>query len=247
MKIKLCFLVTLLMPFSVNAIGIDSMMEFTHEDRASFTITNPAEYRQFIQVGISELKVKNGNIESIPYTRDNINDWSLSVQPARTVIDSGSQKPFQVIYDPNSESNELVDKAYKLSFIPTPYFAKGEPVTHSVQVAVGFAPTVIVPAKEDMPISYSMRYGNDGLYLKNNGGTYLRAYLDACPVSAKGKAREKCSTVVYILSGRNLPIELNKEMKKAKNLKVELTTHNLKFKKSFDLMKGNISSSHKGE
>ncbi|WP_318519985.1 hypothetical protein [Photobacterium leiognathi] len=243
MKYKVMTIVLLLTPLYVNAIGINSMLEFTYDNKAEFTITNSAEYRQFIHVGVSEIKIENGEIETIPYTRENIEDWSLSVSPSRTVIDPSLKKTFQITYEPKNSSDNKVDKAYRLSFIPTPYFEKGEPVTHAVQVAIGFAPTVIVPAKSDMPINYRMSYDLNDLKLKNNGGTYIRAFIDGCPLDAKDK--DLCSTVVYALSGRNLPIDLNTEMKKAKQLKVELTTHNLKYKESFEISRGNVKSNFK--
>lgn len=225
-----------------QAIGIDSMLEFAVNGKATFHITNAAEYRQFLQVGISELNVVDGELETTRYTRDNIDDWSLYVRPARTVIDPNMQKAFQVSYEP--KKNELVDedKVFQLSFIPTPYFAEGEKVTHTVQVAVGFAPIVIVPAQEDKPIAYEMSYEGSTMQLKNNGGSYVRAYLDACPSGLKGKLREECTAVVYGLSGRNLPIVLKDQMKNAKKIHVELTTHNSMYKETFSLKPGKAHS-----
>ncbi|CAE6911253.1 hypothetical protein OA39_02257 [Vibrio campbellii] len=239
-KILLC---APFIPMTSQAIGIDSMMEFTVDGKAAFHITNGAEYRQFLQVGIAELSVVDGELKTTRYTRDNIDDWSLTVRPARTVIDPELQKAFQVSYTP--QKNQLIDKdkVYQLSFIPTPYFAEGEKVTHTVQVAVGFAPIVIVPAREDKPIAYEMSYEGATMQLKNKGGTYLRAYLDACPSGLKGKQREECTSVVYGLSGRNLPIELKDKMKNAKEIKVELSTHNSKYKETFSLKPGKAHSS----
>ncbi|WP_434144927.1 hypothetical protein [Photobacterium leiognathi] len=88
-----------------------------------------------------------------------------------------------------------------------------------------------------------MSYNENGLNLKNNGGTYIRAFIDGCPLDVKDK--DLCSTVVYALTGRNLPIDLNSEMKKAKLLKVELTTHNLKYKETFEISRGNVKSNMK--
>lgn len=243
-----CSLISLaLMPLVGNAIGIDSMMEFTQDNKANFTVFNPAEFRQFLHVGISELKVKDGELESVSYSRDNIDDWTLSVRPARTVIDPGLNKMFQVTYEPQDKSMQEKDKAYQLSFIPTPYFEKGEEVTHRVQVAVGFAPVVIAPAAKDKPIDYYMRYNEDNtLTLKNNGETYLRAFLDACPKNTKDADRKSCTTVVYALSGRNLPIELSDGMQNAEAIKVKLSTHHLTYKHEFNLQPGQVSEGKKG-
>ena len=57
---KLGIGLTLACPVVSHAIGIDSMIEFSNNNVGEFTITNPATYRQFIQVGISQLSVENG-------------------------------------------------------------------------------------------------------------------------------------------------------------------------------------------
>ncbi|KAB1508258.1 hypothetical protein ACPV3S_11515 [Photobacterium damselae] len=226
---------------SSQAIGINSMVEFAENNKGSFTITNPASYRQFIQVGITEIKVMdNGELELIPYNRENIDDWTLSVRPARTVIDPKLKKIFQVRYQPKSKADEQKDKAYRLTFIPTPYFKNGEQKSHAVQVAVGFAPLFIVPAKNDQPLNYEITYKNKEIFLKNHGHTYIRAFLDACPDTAKGKDREQCSKIVYALSGRDLPISLTPEMMQSSQIKVELSTHNSTYKRSFTLSSGQM-------
>lgn len=246
-KLKCSFISLALIPLTGNAIGIDSMMEFTQDNKANFTVTNPAEFRQFLHVGISELKVKDGELVSVPYSRDNIDDWTLSVRPARTVIDPGLKKTFQVTYEPHDKQESGKDKAYQLSFIPTPYFEKGEEVTHRVQVAVGFAPVVIVPAAKDRPINYRMWYNEDKtLTLKNHGETYLRAFLDACPKDVKDADRRSCTTVVYVLSGRDLSVSLSEGMQDASAIKVKLSTHHLKYKHEFTLKLGQMSEGKEG-
>lgn len=244
--LKVSLLGLVLMPTFVQAIGIDSMMKFTESGKTDFVVTSNAVYREFIQVGITELSVENGEIVKLPYSRENIDKWSLLVRPARTVIEPKLSKLFQVEYAPVSIKSATEDHAYQLSFIPTPYFSEGEPVTHSVTVAMGFAPVVIVPAKEDKPIHYEIKYNNEGLVLKNTGETYLRAVLDACSDDKDQKQElESCSTVVYALAGRHLPIQLSEKMKHASHIKVELSTHHLDYKESFILKPGQASVSNK--
>lgn len=233
------------LPISAQAaIGIDSMIQFTENNKAEFNITNAAAYRQFIHVGITQLDVKDGELVSTTYSRENIEDWTLTVRPARTVIDPELSKLFQVHYEPEVA---LKDQAYQLSFIPTPYFAEGEVQTHSVKVAVGFAPVVIVPAQKDEPIQYQVRYDKGALWFENHGGTYLRAVLDACPEDADAEARKTCSTVVNVLSGRHLSIPLSNDMTKAPELKVELSTHHYDFKHEFSIKPGQSFTNEAGK
>ncbi|WP_045409909.1 hypothetical protein [Vibrio jasicida] len=229
-----------LLPIAAQAaIGIDSMIQFTENHKAEFTITNSSDQRQFIHVGITQLDVKDGALIDVPYTRENIDDWTLTVRPARTVVDPNLSKKFQVNYEPKVAKK---DQAYQLSFIPTPYFSEGEAQANSIKVAVGFAPVVIVPAEKDAPIKYQARYTKDGLWFENHGETYLRAVLDACPKGAGVEARKLCSSVVNVLSGRHLTIPLTSEMTKASELKVDLSTYNYDFKHEFSLKPGQSST-----
>lgn len=242
---KFCLLSSLIITSSVNAIGISSMMEVAHENKAEFIITNPASYRQFLHVGIKKINVnKNGDIDMIPFSRNNIDIWDLIVRPSKTVIDPKLNKTFKLNLDIKNVKQDI-DHAYQLSFIPTPYFEEGEVKTHAVKVAIGFAPTVIFPAKKDKPIKYHISYMKNKILLKNYGDTYLRAYFNACPKKVSEENRKKCSMIVYGLSDRHLTINLPNSMKKYSKINVELSTHNSKYKENFILVKGGTFSNSK--
>ncbi|HIF9193219.1 TPA: hypothetical protein ACX6PF_002438 [Photobacterium damselae] len=241
--IKCALLASLFVPTLGQAIGINSMIEFAKEDQGRFVITNSENYRQFIQVAISAIEIKNGELVKHPYTRENIDSWSLTVRPAKTVIDPSLQKDFKVSYTGKPSEVENRDKVYQLTFVPTPYFAEGEPAKKAVQIAVGFAPIFVVPAKNDQPLDYSLSFNGQHVQLNNKGHSYIRALLDACPTSVKGDARESCSKIVYALAGRNLAVTLTPEMKKASSMKVELSTHHLTYKKNVTLQRNKTLTS----
>ncbi|WP_340642459.1 hypothetical protein [Photobacterium damselae] len=236
--LKCGLLLSALTPAVTQAIGINSMIEFAERGEGQFTITNNDDYRQFIQVAISSIDIENGEIIKTPYTRDNINQWSLIVRPAKTIIDAGLQKDFKVQYEPKLTDKKDRDKYYQLTFVPTPYFSGKEKVKHVMQIAVGFAAIFVVPAEKDQPLNYDIAYKSDHIQLKNNGDSYIRAYIDACPATAKGKERELCSKVVYALAGRDLRVPLPPEMTQRGKIKTELSTHFLTYKKEFSLTKG---------
>lgn len=222
---------------SVGSIGIDAMIKFANRGETSFSVTNSAEYRQFIQVAITELMVKDGQIEKVPYTRDNIEQWQLTVRPARTIIDSGLQKEFGVQFTGDAQALTQ-DRAFQMTFVPTPYFAKGDEKTSTVQLAVGFAPVLIVPAKEDQPLNFSMVREGNSVTVSNKGGTYLRANLDACPADAKGSAREACMKTIFVLGGRTLTAELPAALQQAKDIKTRVSTHHAQYRQTFSLPQG---------
>ncbi|MCX2790692.1 hypothetical protein [Vibrio sp. Sgm 5] len=238
--LKICLLSLAFAPLLSKAMGIDSMLRTTVNGETAFTVTSGANYREFIQAGITELTVENGKLSKMPYTRDNIEKWSLIVRPARAVIEPKLNKRFQIEFSPSPMTDISKDHVYQVSFIPTPYFAEGEPVTSAVQIALGFAPVVIVPANKDKPIHYEIQRNKDNIVIKNNGDTYLRVTLNAC---AKGEVSDSCRNVVQALSGRNLTIPLSEKMAKASEIKVDLSTHNLDYKQSLTLKLGQTSAS----
>ncbi|PSV09571.1 hypothetical protein C0W59_22110 [Photobacterium kishitanii] len=240
---KSALLALLFVPTLVQAIGINSMIEFSKNDEGRFVITNSEDYRQFIQVAIASIEIKDGKLVKHPYTRDNIDLWSLTVRPSKAVIDPGLQKDFKVTYNGKPSERDDRDKIFQVTFVPTPYFAEGEPAKKAVQIAIGFAPIFVVPAKTDQPLNYSLSFNSQHMQFSNNGNSYIRALLDSCPSSVKGDARESCSKVVYVLAGRNLEVTLTPEMKKASSMKVELSTHHLTYKKTVILERGKTVTS----
>ncbi|GEK15918.1 hypothetical protein [Aliivibrio fischeri] len=226
---------------NVAAIGINSMVEFAHEGKGTFTISNSEDFRQFISVAVSSISIENGELVKTPYTRENIDSWSLIVRPARTIIDANLSKSFKVSYKPLSSELKDRDKMYQLTFIPTPYFAKGESIKHAVQVAIGFAPIFVVPAEKDQELDYDVTYDGESIQLNNHGNSYIRAFFDACPEFTKGKARESCTKIAYAMSGRRLTIPLTPNMVGASTIKVDISTHYLTYKNTLILQKNQTS------
>ncbi|QLK43875.1 hypothetical protein DR996_00450 [Vibrio owensii] len=132
---------------------------------------------------------------------------------------------------PNHDKSK--DKAYQLSFIPTPYFGESSEKNSAVQMAVGFAPFVVVPAEDDQPLAYAIKHNGESLTVENKGKTYIRGFLDACPVDMKSDERDDCQKMAYILAGRKLDIALPEAMQN--QIEVNFSTHNSKYKKKFDI------------
>ncbi len=221
-----------------GSIGIDAMIKFTDQGKGEFVVTNSADYRQFIQVAITALSVEDGQLTKMAYSRDNIDQWRLQVNPARTAIDVGMQKVFTVQYEPQSEQEREQDHAYQLTFVPTPYFTDGEPNKSTVQLAVGFAPVLIVPAENDQPLSYHMTREGGQLHIHNKGGTYLRALLDVCPDGAKGSVQEACMKTIYVLAGRELSVDLSTMFQEAEKINARLSTHRSTYRQTVTLGHG---------
>lgn len=222
----------------VQAIGISSMMEYA-DDRgeAIFTISNTDSYRQYINTSISELSVVNGELKKTPYTRDNIDIWALDVRPARTILEPGFKKNISVKYKPREQlDQDERDRVFQLSIVPTPYFSKGEKPLQ-VKMVFGFAPLLIVPAKQPKPLKYKIEYREDKVVVTNKGDTFFSLTLDGCSNNVSEKERDKCISTATVLSGRTLSIVLPKEMASRDEVKATMFSYGNKFKAQLTLSK----------
>ncbi|WP_421262996.1 hypothetical protein [Aeromonas sp. 602200] len=221
----------------VQAIGIDSMLGYANEKgEAEFVITNSETYRQYINVAISEITVTNGQLQKTPYTRANLSDWALEVSPARTILEPGFKKVFALKYQPTGVWRQDRDRVFQVSFVPTPYFAEGE-TGNAVKMAFGFAPLLIVPAKETQPLAYEMHYRGDKVTVTNKGGTFFTLYLDGCPNGTATKDRKACSVDATVLAGRELNVVLPPAMQSRSTLQAKMASYGNKFKAQTTLNK----------
>lgn len=230
---------SLLATVPAHAIAISSMLEYTDsKGKAEFTITNSEDYRQYINVLITELIVENGEIRKVPYTRENVHKWVMSAHPARAIVEPDFKKNFLLMYQPiTGEPDFNTDRVFQVSFVPTPYFAENEKQGSAVKMAFGFAPLIIVPAKEPQPLAYDMTYRGDKVTVVNNGNTAITLLLDGCPQGLADKERSKCSADAVVLAGRKLDVALPASMASQSTLKAKLATYGNKFKAEATLRK----------
>lgn len=222
-----------------QAIGINSMLEYTDpKGKAEFTVTNSEESRQYVNVLISELIVENGDIRKVPYTSKNVDKWVMAAHPARAIVEPGFKKSFLLVHQPIvGEPDMNRDRVFQVSFVPTPYFAEDEKKGSAVKMAFGFAPLVIVPAKEPQPLAYDMTYRGDKVTVVNNGNTAFSLFLDGCPKGTAEKERSKCSADAVVLAGRRLNVALPAAMTTQSTLQAKLATYGNKFKAEATLRK----------
>lgn len=216
---------------NVNSIGIDSIIKVAENNKTTFTISNNDGYRQFVTVGVSDVSVVDGQLKVIPYTKENIADWTLEVRPARLVVSDGQSKKFSARY--TGVTNQDYDKIYQLTVAPSPYYEEGEKAPQSVQMAVGFAPYLIVPAKIDQPMKFDIDYKKGLLQITNKGKSYLHVTIDGCEESATGKERNKCVKTSYALTDRELKITIDESMQDS--LKLTLKTNNNTYREQFTI------------
>lgn len=210
---------------SAEAIQVSSMFKVADKkSEGVFTVTNTDSKKIFLNIGIYELTMVDGEIVKTAYTRDNIDQWKLTVRPARTVINPGFEKDFKVSLNCLPDCASDIDRVFQLAVVPTPYFDESVRAEQAVQMAVGFAPLFIVPGKADK-LNYSTRYVDNKLVVYNKGKTFLNISVNNC----EGKLNDTCRKSIKVLAGRRFEMELKPEMNKGKlNLEVRTTGNKLK-------------------
>ncbi len=208
-----------------EAIQINSMFSVADiNSEGVITVTNTDDKKIFLNIGIYELTIVNGEIVKTAYTRDNIDQWLLTVRPARTMINPGFEKDFKLSLNCLPGCASDTDRVFQLAVVPTPYFDKGQRPEKAVQMAIGFAPLFIVPAKADK-LNYTTHYAGNKLVVYNKGNTFLNISVNTC----EDKLNDTCHKDIKVLAGRRFQMTLKPEMDKGRlNLKVNTTGNILK-------------------
>ncbi|RTR27708.1 hypothetical protein [Shewanella atlantica] len=226
------FTVFLFISNSCHAVTVSSMIEIADENgQAKYTVTNTGDSRVYLTAEISEIQVQNGEINTIKYTRDNLDIWKASVRPARTIIDPKFEKDIKVTFDCSdveSGCEKGVERVFSIAMVPTPYFEDEQPL-HSVQVAIGFAPLLIILGTEE-PINVDLNRTKETLNVYNHSAGYVNVSIDACAELIEStKNVSECKRNVRVLAGRNLPFVLPETFQK-EDLKVTVKS----FKGAFE-------------
>lgn len=221
--------------FHASAIEINSMFLLADNNGSgTFSIRNTQNKRIFMNVGMSELNIVDGEIVKTPYDRSNIQDWKIDVHPAKTIIDVSHEKDFKVSLKCGSDCSTDQDQLFQLAFVPTPYFEEGVQPMQVVQMAIGFG-ALFLHAGKDKPISYQADYSDGKVTIENTGESYLKARLTNC--SASTPTTNECTKVVNVMAGRKLTVELPESMQLKPYVDVYLDTSRDKYSDSVRLLK----------
>lgn len=215
----------LLCSLYANAIEINSLFQIAdHKGETVFIIKNTEDKRLFLNVGMFEVNIVDGELQQTPYTRDNIKDWKINVKPARTIIDSGYSKDFRVKMNCGVNCNDDRDQMFSLAFVPSPYIDNDDKPQHAVQMAVGFSAIYLYPGK-DQPLNYKVSYKDNKLNFINNSKSYIEVIINSCKESGFFDVQDiECSKTIRVLSGRHLDYILPDNMQKDK-LFLNIKTH----------------------
>ncbi|MEZ8747354.1 hypothetical protein AB4189_23615 [Vibrio sp. 10N.286.49.E1] len=210
-----------------SAVYLDKMLQVSDENgNASFTVTNDKEIVYFVETKINEIvTTEEGGLVRKPYTRENLAEWTVAISNPKFIIEPGRTKSLGIRAICGDSCSWGEDRTYEIVFIPKPYANGSESGEQSVNIFVGYAPILIVPAKEPK-VDYDIDVIGKSLSIHNKGNTMLRVLIDNC----QGVKKNSCSVFYTLIKGRKKSFDLPKGLVN-KNLNVTVLNHDESFRK----------------
>ncbi len=210
-----------------SAVYLDKMLQVSDENgNASFIVTNDKEMVYFVETKINEISTtKEGDLIRKPYTRENLAEWTVAVSNPRFIIEPGRTKSLGIRAICGDSCSWEEDRTYEIVFVPKPYANGSESSEQSVNIFVGYAPVLIVPAKEPK-VDYAIDVVGKSLSIQNKGNTMLRVLVDNC----QGVKESSCRVFYTLIKGRKKSFELPKGLVN-KDLNVTVLNHDESYRK----------------
>ncbi|EJE4188638.1 hypothetical protein M3922_004445 [Vibrio parahaemolyticus] len=210
-----------------NAVYLDSMLQISDKNgNASFNVTNDKDMIYFVETKINEiLTSEDGELVRIPYTRENLSEWTVAVSNPRFIIEPNRTKSLGIRAICGDSCSWDEDRIYEIVFVPKPYANNTESGEQSVNIFVGYAPVLVVPAKE-ANIEYDIDVVGKSLSIHNKGNTMLRVLIDNC----QGVKESSCRVFYTLIKGRKKSFDLPKGLVD-KDLNITVLNHDESYRK----------------
>ncbi len=215
---------------SAHALSIDTMVLVSGQnpDGDAFTLTNNTQEPVFIRTELARLDIRNNQSHETPLNRDNLAQWTMTLDPALFILDPGESR--KVNLRPLTEAaSRLHDDVYAVSFVPQAQ-KTGMSDVDSMNLQVGFRAFYIVPAgRSEMKyqLDYDRRSGQ--LTLDNRGNTALFAVLDQCGNGVREQPEQPCSMTFLALAGRVKQFEVPEWLRGPK-MEFEVQNHDKSYR-----------------
>ncbi|WP_394126265.1 hypothetical protein [Vibrio hepatarius] len=188
-----------------NAVYLDKMLQVSDDNgNASFIVTNDKNMNYFVETKINEIvTTEDGALIRKPYTRKNLVEWTVAVSNPKFIIEPGRTKILGIRAICGDICSWDQDRTYEIVFVPKPYANDYEQGEQSVNIFVGYAPVLIVPAKEPK-VDYDINVTGRNLSIHNKSNTMLRFLVDNC----QGVKDSSCRVFYTLIKGRKKNFEL---------------------------------------
>lgn len=233
--LNLVSLTAIFLSISVQAFSVDKMV-IVSDDKGNgiVTLVNDESQPIFVQAKVDEVNIVDGEkVEKKQYTRDNLNDWKVSLTHQKLVLKPGEEKDVGIrSLCHNTTCDNSQDLMFMLSFFPTKY-RPGEEL-EGVEINYGFAPVYIIPTTQPN-YDYEITNNGNNLRVENKSNTMINLFVDACNAENTSQCRQKLTVV----SGRNKTFPLIETMRNNK-LNITVTSHDKSYSKKETVTRGEI-------
>ncbi len=229
-------LAALIMSMSAQAFNVDKMIIISDDkENGIATLFNDEPHSLFVQAQVDEIQIVDGSrIERTPYTRENLNDWKVTMTHQKLVLKPGEEKDVGIrslCKTTNCERSE--DLMFLLSFSPAKYREAGEELD-GVEINYGFAPVYIIPTvipKYD----YQLFNNGNSLRIENNSNTMIKVFVDTC----NDENTNGCKKKFTVFAGQYKTFTLTDSMQ-SNELNVTVTSHDNSYSKKEKVVRGKI-------
>ncbi|MBO2639064.1 hypothetical protein [Shewanella algae] len=194
-KISLFFL--LMLPMMASAISVNKMLLVADKNgRGIITVDNPDEQTAYIKLRVFEVKMINGEAKKVEYTDENFADWKVRLGIYKTILEP--QRTKDITFETICGSHCNYDSDIAFFIYVEPYIPVELRNESGVVINYGYAPLVVVPAKES---NYQFEVDNNGnkLTLSNTGNRVINFDINHCKSDLKAPG---CSFSALVLPGR---------------------------------------------
>lgn len=231
--LNLVSLTAILLSISVQAFTVDKMVIVSdNKGNGIVTLTNDESQPIFVQAKVDEINIVNGEqVEKRRYTRDNLNDWKVSLTHQKLVLNPGEEKDVGIrSLCHNATCDNSQDLMFMLSFSPSKYRPGG--VVSGVEINYGFAPVYIIPTTQPK-YDYELTNNGESLSVENKSNTMINLFVDACGAENTAQCKQKFTVV----SGRNKTFPLTETMRN-NELTITVTSHDRSYLKKETVTRG---------
>lgn len=237
MKIKLNSFQTLaifaaLISSGANAFNVDKMIVVADKKgNGVVTLMNDESHPIFVNGKVEEIHVVEGDeIVRKSYTRNNLNDWKISLTHPKLVLRPGEEKDVGIrSLCHNTSCDNSKDLMFMLPFTPSHYKENGER-TQGVEINYGFSPVYILPTTNPK-FDYSIYNQGDTLRIDNNSNTLIDVYVNSCTTDNNKQCKQKFT----VIAGREKIFSLS-ENTQSEQLNVTVTSYDKTYSKEMEVV-----------
>lgn len=236
MKIRLNLLTTLsiiaaMTSTSANAFNVDKMIVVADQKgNGIVTLVNDERHPIFVNGKVDEIKVVDGDkIVRESYTRDNLDDWKISLTHPRLVLRPGEEKDVSIrSLCHNISCDNSKDLMFMLPFTPSRYKEESEGI-QGVEINYGFSPVYIIPTTKPS-FDYKIYNHGDKLRVDNSSNTLIEVYVNSCSADNITQCKQKFT----VISGREKSYSLLKGVQ-SEQINVTVTSYDKSYSNEMKL------------